>query len=494
MSFLKRISNAFFWNHLNRITGYLLDFVLSIVLARGLGDYGFGLYSELINFVFLFSLICSLGIDQAINVYIPRYTKQPGVVSHLLRKTFLILAIESISVIFLIYFSSGALSQFINSPELASIIKIAAFYIVFHNFFLIGETILISYYATKTLFLLNNSLKALFIVSTWFFLNQGLGLKEIILGYIAVSTVVSIFYLIKFYRYIKPTPEKSDFSKFFRFGLVTWLTKFLNYVLGRYFDILLMGYFLVPKNEIGYYNIAFSAVLALFYFFTSGFGGIMMAAFAEFEQKGEKSKMAEGWQKVTEVCIFFSIPVFSYVLFNAKHIIPIIYSETYSSSVPLLCTFGVFYLITIIIGGGTNTAILYTLHKEKTVLVLRMIMGLLNVVLDIILIPQYRAMGAIIATGIATVGIYSLEFSYVLRFLSIKFPFRFLFKIITASLLSVLVSWILPISQITGLIVNLIVSVLTFFITLYFLKPFSAADKAQIMTINRFLGRLLHYF
>jgi O-antigen/teichoic acid export membrane protein len=50
--------------------GYGLDFVLSVVLARGLGNHLFGVYSELYNFIFLFSLFSIMGMDTSVNVFL----------------------------------------------------------------------------------------------------------------------------------------------------------------------------------------------------------------------------------------------------------------------------------------------------------------------------------------------------------------------------------------------------------------------------------------
>lgn len=494
MSFLKRISNAFFWNHINKIIGYLLDFVLSIVLARGLGDYYFGVYSELFNFIFLFSLICSFGIDTAINVYIPKSSDKPGVVSNLLRKTLILIGIASLIMVLFLVFLGEPISELINSPELGDLLKIAAFYIILYNFLIIAQIILVSVYATRFLFFANSILKLLFIFSAYILLVRGGRIQDVIIAFIVISLFISAAYFGKVFKYLKPRIANADFFAYFKFGLIAWITKFINYLLGRYFDIFLLGYFAVSKEEIGYYNIAFSITLALVYFFTSGFGGLSIAAFSEFEKKNNRVSIAKGWLGVTKICIFFTVPAFTYMISNAKPIISIIYSDTYLGSVNLFQIFAVFFLFSVVIGSGINSSVLYSINKEKIVLYLRSTMGLVNVMLDILLIPKYRAMGAIVATGISTVGIIGLENLFVRKYVAIKYPFIFLTKIILASLISFLISIFFMISNIFSLLLSIFIFVICFIVCIFILKPLSEDDVQNISRINASLGKIATHF
>jgi len=493
MSFFKRISQAFIWNHLNKIVGYLLDFLLSVVLARGLGNYQFGIYSELWNFVFLFSLIGTFGIDTAINVYLPKFTNQPQIISSYLRKTMFAFGLIACGVILLLNFSGNYLSAFVHTPELGGLLKLTSFYIVLFSFLLIAQMILISFYAAKFLFWVNSILKLATIIISYFILSNQGNLNQVIIGFIVINIIISGVYFIRFFKYLRPKPAVTKAWPYFKFGLVAWTTQFVNYLLGRYFDIFLLGYFAISKQEIGYYNIAFSITLALHYFFTSGFGGITTAAFSEFEQQHQRHSIATGWLKVTKVCIFFSLPVFLYVILNAKKIIQCIYTEAFLSSSILLQVFASFYLISVILGSGVNSSVLYAIRKEKIILYLRSALGLLNVILDILLIPYIGAMGAIIATGFATMGIISLEFRFVNKFIHLTFPLLFLSKITLASIVSLGIVQFISIANLFELILNGFSYVLLFLFFIFFLKPFSLDDLRQIKEINATLGKLVGY-
>jgi len=117
MNFTNKFSNAVIWNYLNKTTGYLLDFILSVVLARGLGEYYYGVYTELWNFVFLFSLFSSAGIDTAITVFLPKLTENAHHISCYLRMIFKFFGVVVLVIMLLLMLTGGYLSRTVHSPE-----------------------------------------------------------------------------------------------------------------------------------------------------------------------------------------------------------------------------------------------------------------------------------------------------------------------------------------------------------------------------------------
>jgi len=94
-------------------------------------------------------------------------------------------------------------------------------------------------------------------------------------------------------------------------------------------------------------------------------------------------------------------------------------------------------LISWVIGGGMNLTMLYALNLERKVSLSRVIAGLINIILNIILIPQLGALGAIISTGFSTILVIMIEYVFLKSFISISFPFLYFFKILVISLISI---------------------------------------------------------
>jgi O-antigen/teichoic acid export membrane protein len=405
-----------------------------------------------------------------------------------------VFGIISLGVILLLNLSSGLISTFVHSPELVELLKITAFYIVLFSFLIISQMLLLSFLAARFLFWANSILKSGTVIVAYFIIKQGGDLQQVILGIIGINAIIAGFYFIRLFKFLRPKPATLKIWPFYKLGLVAWVTQFVNYLLGRYFDIFLLGYFAVSKQEIGYYNIAFSITMAMHYFFSSGFGGIITASFSKFEQENRPARISEGWQLVTRVCIFFTLPVFVFVIFNADQIIRMIYSVAYQPSAFLLKVFACFYLISVILGSGANSSILYAIRKENMVLYLRIGWGLVNVVLDLLLIPRWGTLGAIGATGFATVGIIGMEYLFANKYVGLKFPFLFLIKIVGAGVLGIGISQLISYSSILELIINGFVFFLVFVLFIFLLKPFTFSDLRSINEIHQPFGKIVNYF
>ncbi len=84
-----------------------------------------------------------------------------------------------------------------------------------------------------------------------------------------------------------------------------------------------------------------------------------------------------------------------------------------------------------------------TLNKGKTVLWIRLGAGMLNLLLNIILIPSYGAIGAIIGTCVSQLLITIVEFKIMQRYIKVIYPFLFLGKLLfVSSIASSVLIWI----------------------------------------------------
>jgi len=494
MNFVQQVSRAVFWNYLTKISSYGLDFLLSVLLARGLGKYGFGVYSELFNFIFLFTLICSFGMDSALNTFLPKYSNEPEKASFLLRKIAIVLLLFSLIICLGIVAFSNRLGMIVHNSQIPYLLRIAVLYIFIYNFIIVAQSILISYYRTKFIFLTNTLVKIVTLVCFYLLLRLKFGLTELIYGYITISFIALIIYLRSLKEYVRIQPTSCELKPVIKFGFAAWLTKYVNYLMSRYLDIFLLGYFLVPKEAIGYYNIAFTLTMGLSYVISSGFSGVSLAAFSKLAKQNNFSGISRGWLTINKLTLLFSVPVFLFAIYYAKPLIDVLYSAAYLPTVKLFQVFGVFFLLSITIGSGLNSTVLYSIQKEQLVLYLRVLVGLLNLILDLLLIPRYQAMGAILATGLSVVLIIALEFSVVKKKFKFSYPYLFLVKIIIASAVGVAMVLVVPVSNLIFFTAKFLLFILIFVAIIYLIKPLSAEDVQLVSNINKPLYLLVNRF
>ena len=468
--FGQKFKNSLLWNYLNKVVGYAINLLLIIIIARGLGTYEFGVFSELLTLAALILIFCSLGFETTLNIYIPKHFDNPGQVSYLLRASFILVFLFSL-ILYLILLGFGKyVLEVLNNGQLVKYLNIIFVYVFFLNLATISEFILQSYYRTRILVLINLSIKVLLVAAVGILLKYELGISEVLYAYSSAYAIIAILSMVNLVVYVSPKPEKVQLRKIFKTGVSVWMTKFLNFFLGRYLDILLLGFFFVAKEEIGYYNIAFTLIMALTYLVTSGLSGIGLSAFSELESKNNIVAIRNGWLKILKGYLFFLVPIFLFSIFNAEIIINYLFGSQFEKSANLFQVLGFFFMFSLFLGSGLNVTTLYSIHKEKMVLYLRILIGVINLVLDIILIPKYGALGAVMATGVATIAIISLEFSLVKNILKFKYPFLFVVKLGVASIIALSISNFFITDGVLGLFTSILIFASGYVVTTRFLK------------------------
>jgi len=469
--FRQEFRKGLLWNYLNKLAGYGINFVLIIIIARSLGNYEFGIFSELLTLAALLMVLCSLGLESTLNIYIPKYFDNPAKISYLLRVSFAIIFLFSILIYIMVLIFGKDVLEAVNNVQLAKYLNIIFLYVFFQNLAVIAEFVFQSYYRTQLVAIMNLTMKLILVIATYLILfKYDRGIIEVLYAYAITYIMIAIISFAKLKSYILHRPEKFKLTKIFKAGFSVWLTKFLDLFLGRYLDIFLLGFFLIPKEQIGYYNVAFTLTMALLYLVTAGFSGIGLSAFSELESKNNLIAIGNGWLKIMKGILFFLVPLFLFVIFNAETIVNNLFGSEFEKSAELFQIFAPFFLLSLLLGSGLNSTVLYSIHKEKMVLYLRILIGVINLVLDIILIPKYGALGAVVATGIATISIIGLEFSLIKNLIKFQYPFYFVVKLGIASIIAIFISMFFITDDLPGLFASVFIFVAVYVVTTSLLK------------------------
>jgi SAM-dependent methyltransferase len=181
--------------------------------------------------------------------------------------------------------------------------------------------------------------------------------------------------------------------------------------------------------------------------------------------------------------------------FFSREIITLIYSQKYSASVPFFEILTVFLIATRLMGGGIAADYLQASGKVNLLLRSSIVSGLTNLLLALILIPRYGALGAVFATGFAALIIAGMHGYYSGKLLQIRFPIASGIAVIAASLLSALIVQKLSLLFPKGyIIVSLIIYEFIFLAFCYFIKPITIRDMEFLNTLPVKLKNMLGLF
>lgn len=145
-------------------------------------------------------------------------------------------------------------------------------------------------------------------------------------------------------------------------------------------------------------------------------GCLMVFFYPKLVGEISKSK-ADGFAYILQLSKIYAIVnslVYVCLAVFAPLIIWIVYGEKYMNVVPLFEVLSINYLVYCIrnLMGNTIAAI----KKVKVNLLFAVISGLLNICLNLLLIPRFGAMGAAVATLIVTISISVMDCTYVFHF------------------------------------------------------------------------------
>lgn len=421
---------GFIWNHLAKLSDYGLTYLISVILARNLDSVSYGLFVTAYTIGTVLIILSSLGIDETINRYVSQFSvnNKTGQIKKLLLTLFKFRLAAIFLILFFVFLFRQDISKVFNSESLSDYIAVLVFFVFFQNlsnFFAQYFTALLN---TKLVFFINTILKLLSLTLILIYLttNQDLYIIFILISSISFLSFITYAFFAK--RVLSYNSENFKKHEVKNFSQVMWLNAILSMIIGRYSDIFLLGLLIGITTEISNYEIAFSLATVIEYVFSVGLIGVIISVFSA-TAVSDKSKILPIRNKIIKYYQFFVLPIMLFALIFASDLIKLIYSDKYSSAI-LLFQVLLFYKIVIVnvFGSGLNISILVSIGKQKYVFINRIILGVINIILNIIFIPKYGALGAITITGFILLIIYLIDFILVNKIIELQYDLTFLIK------------------------------------------------------------------
>lgn len=187
------------------------------------------------------------------------------------------------------------------------------------------------------------------------------------------------------------------------------------------FNVSFLG-FVSNDLQVGYYTVAIKLYSIFLAFFTA-FTGVMMPRMSALVANNELLKFKEALTKSSEILIMFSIPIIIFSSFFARDIIYLIAGDGYSGSV---VPFRIIVPLVFIIGYEQILVIqiLMPLRRDSIVFRNSLIGAALSIVLNILLVDKFKAIGSAIVWVSCESVILFLSQIVVSRSLDIKFPYK----------------------------------------------------------------------
>jgi stage V sporulation protein B len=410
--------------------GNLCGYFTRAALSRILSTADFGLfYSILSLFGFLFIFV-SLGFGQALIKHIAQYSalKKYRELYSSIGLVGLVMLLSGTIVSLALYFSAPMLSSlYFRTPEALIPLRLFSVLIlvnvavslmssVFCGFRRMGWAGLM-YFAMKFGFLLC-------VLGLTFFA----GLSGVLLPVYAI--LISYF---SFMPFVFPLRRLFKNFKGFEFsaGLFRRLAAFafpallnsLGFMVIGQIDVLLLTYMLSDLGQVGIYNAVLPTAVVLTYL-TSTIGTVFFPVASELWAKGAKRRLAEGVRLVYNYVFYIVIPFAIVLSIYPDLILGVLFGEAYRAGASALqiLAFGVVMASMF----SVNGSLISGMGRPGLVTKILLPASLLNIVLNVLLIPLDGAFGGLNGAAIATFVSYLVmmvaSVHFIKRLTGVKLP------------------------------------------------------------------------
>jgi len=449
-----------FWLGAEMTISRLLKLVLVIYVARILGATEYGKFTFALAFVSLFIVFADLGLSTIVN---REFARDEAKVKEFYSILFLKILL-SLGTLILIFIGS-----FFVTPDetIRKVIWLLATYVLVNSFYTI---IYCFFYARQRMEYeaMGEIVNALIATGLGLFvIFKFPSIVNLSYAYLLAAIVALIFILVLFH--LKFLPFKLTFEKeiWRKFLLMSWPLALASLFSTLYanIDSVMMGY-LKQTAETGWYNASFRiiqiALLPMGLIAGSFFPVLSKFASPERDAAADRVReMKENLQKVWDydlgLMILLAVPLVVGGIALASKIIDFVYGQDFLPSILafqiLIIMAGILFLY------RPFYEVLVASNQQKKIFWVVFTGAIINIILNLILIPKYSLYGAAAATTITHFLIFILLFNLTAKYAPIEpFNFKFLFYLASAFFSSTLMYFAISHPLIYNL--NIFVSVL----------------------------------
>ncbi len=421
-----------------QIIALVSNVLISVILGRFFGVAPFGHYMMTLTIYSVASLFGGIGIPEAIIKYVAQFRGNKYELNILVSCGILNSLFFGAIIGLVLFILSSTLADIFNMIEISELIKITAFSLPFLtvNNSLLG--LLIGLKSMKSYALRTIIRSSLLISFTIGIVGSGLGIKGAVLA-LLLSEVGTLSFLIWATKNLFNFNINSDFIKttkeLVKFGSQVFFANAI-YIANTYMDTLLVGYFLLDK-DVGVYAIALSIAKGLL-LVPGSISTVTYPTISEYNSK-ESYKSIEN---LINKSIKYSMIILSIlgllIIFLSKDIISFLLNPEFFPAIsPIaILVVGMIFFGSMLSIGSVFSAFGRPDISFKT----NMFTTLINLCLNIILIPILGVTGAAISTTISFSLLTILTFYMLIRILNIKLDIRWYMQFLTI-LISIIASF-----------------------------------------------------
>jgi O-antigen/teichoic acid export membrane protein len=442
-----RFIDSMKWNATIRIFEQGIRVLSSLVIARGLGVRLYGVNASVNSLLTLFPVVLSLGFEQVVQVFVPRWmassAEQDRVRTLVNRLVVWRFAIYG-SAAALLYVAAPFLARWVQEPGLRLYLHLVAPAIVIGGLSSIYGNVAQARLRIRGFTIFNMVMQVAGLAAAFCILRAGGGIAGLLTWGIIAAGAGLCFYGANAKRMIPQTKESFKVAPVLSFAGIAWLTSMWGqFLAGKEIDIMVMNLFHLPWESIAAYSLGASLGVTLG-FLGNGTGPLFQGALAEAAVNRERRHVGAIWQVAIKTSAVLWVPLLFFVFCFAPDIVARLYGSGFRRGARVFQAMALPQLAYSMLGGSFSGPLFFALRRQNLALSFRIAAGVLNLVLDFVLVPRFGIIGAIVGTSLAMVAVGVSEMIMVYRLTRVLPPGLFLAKWLGAFAIAGLSAMLVP--------------------------------------------------
>lgn len=420
------------------IINKFLMFLFILIISRNLGSKTLGQYTIANTILIFILMLMAFGSDMLLKRTVSRNREDAPkyFLNTFIIKLFIYINICLVFYLFQSYLPFDKITNFLAiifiymSIFKSMLTQISVIYQAYERFFLDSFNIFMI------------SLTTLFV--SWFIINKNQGIISIVYGILIINIVALIInILIINKKFFKVNSKKYISKKLMKKIFITASPFFVANVLGIIYhriDILMLAQ-MKGEEIVGYYSAGYKLYEALL-FIPISVGTVFFPKLVKLIRDNYIDKAIRNSSSILYFLVIVVTPICIGITIFSEEIIKILFGKAFIATVlslQILIWGLIIHSFNNILGG-----IIYAIDQEKFFIKITLASMLVNIILNLILIPKYSLYGASIATIVSFVVSFCLHYYCVSKNVGVKSFFsteqlRKLLPIITIFLLSCLI-------------------------------------------------------
>lgn len=380
--------------------GLGISFLSALVIGRLLGPEGYGAISLGTAALGTVSTVVLLGMHTGVGRYLPRYADPEHRRGVLVSAFQLVLPLSILAGGALVVFADPIAARVFGDPNVAPVLQVFGVAMPFASVEKLSIGGIQGVKRTIPKVLIENVTAHLTrllaaVCLLWLGYRAGGVAWAYVLGHVAAAGL-GLYYLARYTPLFSRVKPVSMHRELFMFSAPLIISAIMVKILAD-IDTFLLGYF-VSTADVGVYNVLYPLATMLTVVLAS-FGFLFIPILSELHAEGSLDEMARIYQLVTKWIFMASLPIFVVIALFPELLIRYTFGLQYTEGALALAVLAVGFFAHAAIGPNYNT--LTAMGHTRLIMFDNIGAVVLNVALNVVLIPTYSYLGAAVATVIS---------------------------------------------------------------------------------------------